>query len=188
VDRTSWENIQSEVISAYGIGHLSTLQKLETLGLFVKRENENQIASMISSIVSNEKERKAKTTWRDLKSELKLVQQFSPDQKDSSPESQASSAYSGYIPLTARLVQRAVSSSWSTDKSLVNYCKTVFEIRTDDHKYQTELPLIIAFVGGVTRGEISAVRAFVEKRKAPVIIAATSIIKGDSFMEYLCGA
>lgn len=111
------------------------------------------------------------------------------------PEIQTCDNYNGYIPLSYRIIEKALNIP--NKKLLTQKHKNVLMKGIGDKKIklsklpisfhviqETEndidnLPIIICFVGGITHSEIALLRAL----KSNILIITTKIINGNTFME-----
>ncbi|OIW16964.1 hypothetical protein TanjilG_32831 [Lupinus angustifolius] len=128
-----------ELLHSYGFEHIATLNNLEKAGLFKKQET--------------------KSNWPTIKRALQLV----VEDTDTANPNDISYVFSGYAPLSIRLVQHAIRSGWVADgrRALV----------------------LVVFVGGVTFAEISALRflsAQETKSNWPTIKRALQLVVEDT--------
>eukprot|EP00897_Mesotaenium_endlicherianum_P000069 jgi/Mesen1/10062/ME000730S09345 len=143
--KKQFDHIRREVLHSYGFEHLFTLDNLEKAGLLRRQE--------------------VKGSWPATKRGLRLVVE---DLDDSNPTDMAY-VFSGYAPLSVRLVQHALAGGGCgeghSERSLV----------------------LVVFIGGVTFAEISALRwlSSQEDVKHDFLIATTKLINGSSLLQTL---
>lgn len=214
------ETFKRAVIHAYGHQHLLTLSRLEKMGLLEQR------AGALSSVgVGSSSATPANyTNYVQARKNLHLI--F--DEVNESEPDDIAYVFSGYAPLSVRLVQcilqkqylagltmprgGAVGSTvgagqaWRPFEDAVKAVRgaTVYETQSGDDKAirarqmlngsnggaaaDKEKTIVVFFLGGVTRAEISALR-FVQKQMAEqgtqrrIVVACTSVITGDRMME-----
>ncbi|CAH2050881.1 unnamed protein product [Thlaspi arvense] len=128
-----------EILHSYGFEHMATLNNLEKAGLLRKQES--------------------KSNWLTIKRALQLV----VDDTDTANPNDISYVFSGYAPLSIRLVQHAVRSGWRpveeilkllpgphSETKRVNFLSSLGDGRRSQ--------VLVVFIGGVTFAEISALR------------------------------
>mmetsp|Transcript_445 Transcript_445/g.578 ORF Transcript_445/g.578 Transcript_445/m.578 type:complete len:265 (-) Transcript_445:1073-1867(-) len=127
-------------------------------------------------------------SWLLMKNHWNLVHDYDPDEKEHGEEA----PYSGFIPLSAKIVDcglrerefpRSVQQTIAK-KSLVPGGESAMEkvlVRSEAWPSRA----VIVVLGGVTRSELSAMRAVIKARhpKMKVLFAPTSLITGDEFIE-----
>ncbi|KAG0613467.1 hypothetical protein M758_6G104800 [Ceratodon purpureus] len=83
-----FDYLRRELLHSYGFEHMFTLSNLETAGLLIKQET--------------------KSNWQAVKKGLKLI----PEENDDINPNDISYVFSGYAPLSIRLVQSALRGDW----------------------------------------------------------------------------
>ncbi|KAK4480350.1 hypothetical protein RD792_013421 [Penstemon davidsonii] len=170
-----------ELLHSYGFEHIATLNHLEKAGLFKRQDS--------------------KSNWQTIKRALQLVVEDS----DTANPNDISYVFSGYAPLSIRLVQHAIRSGWRPIEEILKllpgphseYKRGGF---TSIPSYDTlpgslnswEKPadgrrslVLVVFVGGVTFAEISALR-FLSSQEGmahDLIVGTTKIINGQTLIE-----
>ncbi|EFJ35572.1 hypothetical protein SELMODRAFT_79381 [Selaginella moellendorffii] len=167
-----------ELLQSYGWENLFFINDLERAGLLRKQES--------------------KSNWLTLKRGLRLVVS---DTDDSNPKD-ISYAFSGYAPLSIRLVQHALhASGWRGIEDMMKLLPgATFEERQVKNrvKFKREKEkkssvdgrralVLVVFIGGVTFAEISALRflSAQESMKHDVIVLTTKLCNGTSFLQSL---
>ncbi|EFJ24311.1 hypothetical protein SELMODRAFT_101618 [Selaginella moellendorffii] len=167
-----------ELLQSYGWENLFFINDLERAGLLRKQES--------------------KSNWLTLKRGLRLVVS---DTDDSNPKD-ISYAFSGYAPLSIRLVQHALhASGWRGIEDMMKLLPgATFEERQVKNraKFKREKEkkssvdgrralVLVVFIGGVTFAEISALRflSSQESMKHDVIVLTTKLCNGTSFLQSL---
>ena len=112
----------------------------------------------------------AKNFWK-----IKDIFDLVPEREDALGE-----GYAGYVPLTVRLIER--KERWREHTEALNLLNgPVLEINTG----RGEGELVVCFVGGVTYGEINALRVLAQKQKKQISVITTEILNCKSFFHSL---
>ncbi|GFS30081.1 Sec1/munc18-like (SM) proteins superfamily [Actinidia rufa] len=170
-----------ELLHSYGFEHMATLNNLEKAGLIRKQES--------------------KSNWLTIKRALQLV----VDDTDTANPNDISYVFSGYAPLSIRLVQHAVRSGWRSVEEILKllpgpHSETKRSGLASSPSFNT-LPgavsntdkvgdgrrslVLVVFIGGVTFAEISALRflSAQEGMAYDLIVGTTKIINGHTVTE-----
>ncbi|CAK9858695.1 unnamed protein product [Sphagnum jensenii] len=160
-----FDYFRREVLHSYGFEHLFTLNNLEKSGLLTKQEMKNN--------------------WQLIKKGLKLV----PEESSDVNPTDISYVFSGYAPLSIRLVQCALKNDWRQSELLRLLPGPTFE-RFDKNQVgpagdSSRLVALVIFIGGVTFAEISALRflSAQEGMKYDFIVATTKLINGQNLLK-----
>ena len=133
-----YDQIKREFFQIYGFQELFLWNNLEKANILKKQES--------SSIYS------------DIDKKLKLIY----ENVDLNEPNDISYSYSGYAPILVRLIEKAVTKGWKSIEDVLyklpgdyNYPKDESEIMNNpqDIKY-----FLLVFIGGITYGELSAIR------------------------------
>lgn len=154
-----------EIVQTYGYQHLLTLYNLEKTRLLKRQEG--------------------KSNWNSVKQTFRLIYE---DVNQREPNDIAY-AYAGYAPLSVRLVETLYKTGWRapTVMSLPgDYYSGVYPVEDGDQEPRKPIVLLF-FVGGVTFGEIAAVRYLnhIEGAEREYVIATTHLINSASFLKTL---
>ncbi|KAI3458939.1 hypothetical protein Pfo_015602 [Paulownia fortunei] len=175
------EFIQREILHSYGFEHIATLNNLEKAGLFRKQDS--------------------KSNWLTIKRALQLV----VEDTDTTNPNDISYVFSGYAPLSIRLVQQAIRSGWRPIEEILRllpgpHSETKKGGFASIPSYDTlpgslnslEKPVdgrralvLVVFIGGVTFAEISALR-FLSSQEGmayDLIVGTTEIVNGQTLIE-----
>ncbi|KAL8090386.1 vacuolar protein-sorting-associated protein 33 homolog isoform X2 [Apium graveolens] len=185
--KRNFDYLRRELLHSYGFEHMATLSNLEKAGLFIKQES--------------------KSNWPIIKNDLQLIVE---DTNTANPID-ISYVFSGYAPLSVRLIDKAIRHGWRPIKQLLKLLpgphsetkRSGFASNTSFDSlpgaaYSTNkvgdgrrsLALVV-FIGGVTYAEISALRFLSSQEGMPheLIVASTNIVNGhsmaDTFVEKL---
>ncbi|XP_057979188.1 vacuolar protein-sorting-associated protein 33 homolog isoform X1 [Malania oleifera] len=144
-----FDYLRRELLHSYGFEHMATLNNLEKAGLLKKQES--------------------KSNWMTIKRALQLV----VDDTDTANPNDIAYVFSGYAPLSIRLVQHAVRSGWRPIEEILKLLpgphsetkrsgfssSASFDSLTGAAANMDRRSLVlVVFVGGVTFAEISALR------------------------------
>jgi hypothetical protein len=187
IPKKQFDYLRREFLHSYGFEHMFTLSNLEKAGLLKKQEG--------------------KSSWQTVKRGLRLVME---DMDDANPTDIAY-VYSGYAPLSIRLVEQVLKGGWKAVDEVVKLLPgPTFEQKQGVHSIGTtavdgnsrDTPpvsetepavdgrravVLVVFIGGVTFAEISALRFLggQEGMKYDFIIATTKLINGTSLLKTL---
>ncbi|XP_019426709.1 PREDICTED: vacuolar protein-sorting-associated protein 33 homolog [Lupinus angustifolius] len=176
-----FDYLRRELLHSYGFEHIATLNNLEKAGLFKKQET--------------------KSNWPTIKRALQLV----VEDTDTANPNDISYVFSGYAPLSIRLVQHAIRSGWRPVEEILKllpgpHLETKRGGFSNSPSFDTlsgastsiakvadgrRALVLVVFVGGVTFAEISALRflSAQEGMAYDLIIATTKIVNGQTLIE-----
>nr|XP_051185079.1 vacuolar protein-sorting-associated protein 33 homolog isoform X2 [Lolium perenne] len=134
-----FDYLRREILHSYGFEHMPLLYNLEKAGLVKRQES--------------------RSNWVGISRALQLIVDIKDPEK---PPDDISYIFSGYAPLSIRLVQHAVRSGWGGLRSLV----------------------LVVFIGGVTSAEIAALRFLSAKEGMgyDFLVATTKVITGNTLL------
>ncbi|KEH43488.1 vacuolar protein-sorting-associated protein 33 homolog isoform X1 [Medicago truncatula] len=176
-----FDYFRRELLHSYGFEHIATLNNLEKAGLFKKQES--------------------KSNWLTIKRTLQLV----VEDTDTANPNDIAYVFSGYAPLSIRLIQHAIRSGWRPVEEVLKllpgpHLETRRGGFSNSPSFDTfygvsnsidKVPdgrrslVLVVFVGGVTFAEISALRflSAQENMAYDLIIATTKIVNGQTLVE-----
>ncbi|XP_024025961.1 vacuolar protein-sorting-associated protein 33 homolog isoform X1 [Morus notabilis] len=177
-----FDYLRRELLHSYGFEHMGTLNNLEKAGLFRKQET--------------------KSNWLTVKRALQLV----VEDTDTAIPNDIAYVFSGYAPLSIRLVQHAVRSGWRPIEEILKLLPgphsdtkrgRFSSTSSFDNLYGSSASgdnrvadgrrslVLVVFIGGVTFAEISALRflSAQEGMAYDLIIGTTKIISGNTLTE-----
>ncbi|KAI3930108.1 hypothetical protein MKX01_036629, partial [Papaver californicum] len=179
--KKQFDYIRREFLHSYGFEHIATLCNLEKAGLFKKQE--------------------VKGNWLTIKRALNLI----VEDTDTANPNDIAYVFSGYAPLSIRLVQHAVRSGWRPVEEILKLLPGPHsEIKRGGYSSTPSfdtLPgapasidkvadgrrslVLVVFVGGVTFAEISALRylSAQEGMAYDLIVGTTKMVNGHSIIE-----
>ncbi|PON36545.1 Vacuolar protein sorting-associated protein [Parasponia andersonii] len=176
-----FDYLRRELLHSYGFEHTVTLNNLEKAGLFRKQET--------------------KGNWLTIKRALQLV----VEDTDTANPNDIAYVFSGYAPLSIRLVQHAVRSGWRPIEEILKLLpgphsdtkRGRFSSTSSFDNLQGASAgvdkvadgrrslVLVVFIGGVTFAEISALR-FLSSQEGmayDLIIGTTKIVSGHTLTE-----
>ncbi|CAN6904382.1 unnamed protein product [Brassica oleracea] len=171
-------NSGTELLHSYGFEHVNVLNNLEKAGLLKKQE--------------------FKSNWQTVKRTLKLI----VEDTDTLRPVDIAYVYSGYAPLSIRLVQQAIHSGWRPIEDILKLLPGPhLETKRSGFPSSPSVDslhgasngvadgrrsvVLVVFIGGVTFAEISALRFLASKEGMAydLIIATTKIVNGATLIE-----
>nr|XP_043614949.1 vacuolar protein-sorting-associated protein 33 homolog isoform X2 [Erigeron canadensis] len=182
--KRNFDYLRREILHSYGFEHIATLNNLEKAGLVRKQEGKNN--------------------WPTIKRNLQLV----AEDNDTANPKDVSYVFSGYAPLSIRLIQHAIRLGWRPLEEILKLLPGThteskrsafanspsYDIlpggtqmeRTEDGRRSI---VLVVFVGGVTYAEISALRylSSQEGMAYDIIIGTTKIVNGNTLTETFMG-
>ncbi|KAL5569389.1 hypothetical protein UlMin_025964 [Ulmus minor] len=179
--KKQFDYLRRELLHSYGFEHMGTLNNLEKAGLFRKQES--------------------KSNWLTIKRALQLV----VEDTDTANPNDIAYVFSGYAPLSIRLVQHAVRSGWRPIEEILKLLPgphsdtkrgrfsntSSFDSLQGASAGMNKIAdgrrslVLVVFIGGITFAEISALRFLTaqEGMAYDVIIGTTKIVSGHSLTE-----
>ncbi|KAJ4759817.1 Vacuolar protein-sorting-associated protein [Rhynchospora pubera] len=171
-----FDYLRREILHSYGFEHMQLLYNLEKASLFKRQET--------------------RTNWLSLTKGLQLIN----EETDTANPNDISYIFSGYAPLSIRLVQHAIRSGWRSIEELLKLLPgphldlkrgTPNHIDSFGGAHFDRVPdgrrslVFVVFVGGVTFAEIAALR-FLSSQEGmgyDFIIGTTRVVNGNSILE-----
>ncbi|KAL9351464.1 hypothetical protein Peur_054144 [Populus x canadensis] len=179
--KRNFDHLRRELLHSYGFEHIAMLNNLEKAGLLKKQEN--------------------KSNWLTIKRTLQLV----VEDTDTANPNDIAYVFSGYAPLSIRLVQQAVRSGWRPMEEILKllpgpHSETKRGGFSSSPSFDTlhgasaavdrvadgrRSLVLVVFIGGVTFAEISALRflSAQETMAYDLIIGTTKIVSGNTLIE-----
>jgi len=170
VKKAALDQLKRCVVQSYGYEHLLTLCNLEKVGLLLYHQG--------------------KSVWPSIK------QKFNLFVEDGMAENDVSYAYSGYAPLSVRLVQkmRSLPKGWRSCQDALNLLhgpaqelQQPIDPALPERDPNTPSVVLVCFLGGVTYGEIAALRRLsaLEEGRRRFLIATTEFTNTKRFFDSL---
>ena len=135
-----FEKFKKDFINIYGFQEIFLLHNLEKMNVLRNYESSNNY-------------------YGELNKKLKLIN----ESVNLENPNDTSYAYSGYCPLSIRLIEKAFSKGWNSIKDLLNKIPGEFDFPKDEKEIiennSKEIKFILlVFIGGITYGELAAIR------------------------------
>lgn len=175
-----YDYLRRELLHSYGFEHMATLNNLEKAGLFRKQE--------------------MRSNWLTVKRALHLV----VEDTDTANPNDIAYVFSGYAPLSIRLIQQAIRSGWRPIEEILKLLPgphseskrgglsrgSSFESlsggsnNVDKAAVGRRSIVLVVFIGGVTFAEISALRFLSSQELAAydIVVATTKVVSGQALL------
>ncbi|XAR72134.1 hypothetical protein NMG60_11018663 [Bertholletia excelsa] len=179
--KKNFDYLRREILHSYGFEHMATLNNLDKAGLLRKQES--------------------KSNWLTIKRALQLV----VDDTNTANPNDISYVFSGYAPLSIRLVQHAVRSGWRPVEEILKLLpgphsetkRSGFASSPSYDALTGTIPhmdkvgdgrrslVLVVFIGGVTFAEISALRylSAQEGMAYDLVVGTTKVVSGSTLTE-----
>eukprot|EP00750_Incisomonas_marina_P010092 INCI16240.3.p1 GENE.INCI16240.3~~INCI16240.3.p1 ORF type:complete len:714 (-),score=145.80 INCI16240.3:2064-4205(-) len=202
-----FNKIRTEITRTYGWDTLLTLHNLERLQLFRKKENDFGAMMGLGNLGGSSTPAAGEEVDFGNVQFTKLREKFNLLNADVSSDDPNDIAYvtSGFAPLLARLVERAMNGQWEDDPSFAfvpgpaarterqalpeNISQSQYDAGVDEHGIARRKTMLVYIIGGVTYMEIAALRFLSSQLDAEfdIIIASTKLINGKNFIKGIEG-
>ena len=166
VSSAGLSGVLKSLFHVFGFPVIKTLHHLEQCGL-LRFHNPAEAAGVMAELMSSG------SKWPRIRDEFRLI--------STEPHDELAEAYSGYVPLSVRLVQ-LLNTSWKASADKLNLLRgPALEIAQECPVATggTGNPVVVAvvFIGGVTYGEIAALRklSVLEGGRRKFLIVTTGI-------------
>ena len=149
-----YEQIKRDFIQIYGFQELFLLNNLEKINALKIQEGSNY--------------------YNDIEKKLKLIN----EDVDLNEPNDISYAYSGYAPISIRLIEKAVIKGWKSIEDVLFKLSGEYDFPKNEKNNLSEKKIfLVVFVGGITYGELGAIRYLNSKSKNnKFIVITTSMI------------
>lgn len=221
IDAEELDFVKREMLANFGLGVLPLLANLERAGMLVRCSREStgsglgwipiprlgaQNASGTNKKSSNggrnsddgsgSRVRATDYSWQFARAAMRLMTDFDAENEVTVGTAAAvASPYSGYTPLTVRLIETGLSpGGWAnlppvvTHTSLLPPGHATVEHRRGTHEdgsdrqKDDQIDAVILFVGGIIRAEASAVRMATRALGCRAVIATTAVLGPDEYV------
>jgi len=183
--KKNFDYLRREILHSYGFEHMHLLYNLEKAGLFKRQES--------------------RSNWVGITRALQLI----VDVNDTANPSDISYIFSGFAPLSIRLVQHAVRSGWRSIEELLKLfpgphldlkrggltINSSLEVLQGSGAQQSinrvghRSLVLVVFIGGVTFAEIAALR-FLSAQEGmgyDFLVATTKVVNGNTILRPIIG-
>ena len=161
-----YEQIKREFLQIYGF---------QELFLWNNLEKANILKSPDGSSYYNDIDKKLKLIYEDV---------------DLNEPNDISYSYSGYAPISIRLIEKAITKGWKSIEDVLSKLPGEYRFPKDESEVLKESKdvkyFLIVFIGGITYGELSAIRYLNKKYKnKKFIVLTTGMINYKKIMNNL---
>ena len=144
-----YDQIKREFLQIYGFEELFLLNNLEKINILKPQENSSY--------------------YNDIEKKLKLIY----EDVDLNEPNDISYAYSGYAPISVRLIEKAITIGWKNIEDVLYKLPGEYDFPKEKIEIIPKIFLVI-FIGGITYGELSAINYLNKKMKNTKIIVLTT--------------
>jgi hypothetical protein len=148
-----YEQIKRDFLQIYGFQELFLLNNLEKINILKNQEGSNY--------------------YNDIEKKLKLIY----EDVDLNEPNDISYSYSGYAPITIRLIEKAIIKGWKSIEDILYKLPGEYDYPKDEKKLiedNNNKIFLVVFIGGITYGELGAIRYLNNKMKNRKIIVLTT--------------
>ncbi len=164
--KKNYENLKRDFLNIYGFENIVLWNNLEKLKILKKSEKSNfnfeKLTKYLKLIIEN----------------INLLE-----------EDDASYAYNGYCPITIRIIEKGIKVGFSKLKSLIDMLPGESYFGKSDQEIlsvKEKKFILLVYIGGITYGEIAAIRYLNETMQFfKFIILTTGIISTKKFFQSL---
>ena len=148
-----YDQIKRDFLQIYGFQELFLLNNLEKINILKNQEGSNY--------------------YNDIEKKLKLIY----EDVDLNEPNDISYSYSGYAPITIRLIEKAIIKGWKSIEDILYKLPGEYDYPKDEKKLiedNNNKIFLVVFIGGITYGELGAIRYLNNKMKNRKIIVLTT--------------
>ena len=162
-----YDQLRKEFFIVYGFQELFLWKNLEKLGV-LKAQDNNNFYSTIN----------------------KKLNLMSEEELDTKEQKDASYVFNGFCPITIRLIEKMIEKGWNGIKDILKEIPGEFKYPDDESEIISQKTdkqfILLVFVGGLTYGELAAIR-YLNKtnRNKKFIILTTHMINSKKIYDSL---
>ena len=148
-----YDQYKRDFLQIYGFEELFLWNNLEKVNMLKPQEGSNYY---------NEIEKKFKLIYEDV---------------DLNEPNDISYSYSGYAPISVRLIEKAITKGWKSIEDVLYKLPGDYDFPKDEKKLllvNNPQIILVLYIGGITYGELSAIRYLNSKMKNKKIIILTT--------------
>ena len=147
-----YDQMKRNFLQIYGFEELFLWNNLEEINILKPQESSNY--------------------YNDIEKKLKLIY----EDIDLNEPNDISYSYSGYAPISVRLIEKAITRGWKNIEDVLYKLPGEYEFPKERLEIGNKIYLVV-YIGGITYGELSAIRYLNEKMKnRKIIVLATGMI------------
>lgn len=144
-----YDQMKRDFLQIYGFEELFLWNNLEEINILKPQESSNY--------------------YNDIEKKLKLIY----EDIDLNEPNDISYSYSGYAPISVRLIEKAITRGWKNIEDVLYKLPGEYEFPKERLEIGNKIYLVV-YIGGITYGELSAIRYLNEKMKNRKIIVLTT--------------
>jgi len=187
-----YKSLKTQFLQSYGHEHLITFHYLQKLGLFVEQEGGNKFTGKVVAAMPS---LPRKRSFQGITKKLNLIPKCDSNYNLENPSDMGYVFSGAYIPIICNLVKQILKKDGfagleDTIKQLPgpsfnqSHVKSARGNGTSSPSHRsTPKVVLVYFLGGVTYAEIAALRLLGKQQGYKFVIAATSIINGNTLLE-----
>jgi hypothetical protein len=163
-----FEQLRKDIINIYGFQEIFLLRNLEKMNILRNNDGSNNFYNILNK-------------------NLKLIN----ESVDIYKPNDSSYVYSGYCPIFIRLIEKALTKGWNSIKDVLNKTPGDFDYPKDekliiDNNSKDKKFILLIFIGGITYGELAAIRYLNQNLgDKKFIILTTNIINNKKIFNSL---
>ncbi len=147
-----YDQIKRDFLQIYGFEELFLWNNLEKINVLKPQESSNY--------------------YSDIEKKLKLIY----EDVDLNEPNDISYSYSGYAPISVRLIEKAITKGWKNIEDVLYKLPGEYDFPKERLEIGPKIYLVV-YIGGITYGELSAIRYLNETMKnRKIIVLTTSMI------------
>ena len=147
-----YDQMKRDFLQIYGFEELFLWNNLEKINVLKPQESSNY--------------------YSDIEKKLKLIY----EDVDLNEPNDISYSYSGYAPISVRLIEKAITKGWKNIEDVLYKLPGEYDFPKERLEIGPKIYLVV-FIGGITYGELSAIRYLNETMKnRKIIVLTTSMI------------
>lgn len=196
-----YKSLVTQYLQSFGHDHIVTLFNLKKLGLLLEHAHvnppvpvrpaisgENRVVRKMTDAVTSLPTRTSRSQFRTVAKRFSLVPTVTEGVYDVRNPPDSGYVFGGaYIPLICRIVEMLLlEKNINDDRFKLLPGEMVFPRGREASQISADNKVVLVyFIGGVTFAEISALRFLAKQKGLQIMIAATSVINGSSFMSQI---
>ena len=144
-----YDQMKRDFLQIYGFEELFLWNNLEKINVLKPQESSNY--------------------YNDIEKKLRLIY----EDVDLNEPNDISYSYSGYAPISVRLIEKAITKGWKNIEDVLYKLPGEYDFPKERLEIGPKIYLVV-YIGGITYGELSAIRYLNEKMKTRKIIVLTT--------------
>lgn len=156
-----YDKLKRDFLNTYGFQEIFLINSLEKMKILKKQNSEY--------------------SYDYLNSKMKLI----CETVDINEPNDAAYSFGGYCPITIRLIEQLITRGWKKSKDALKYTPggEYFYPEEEEFVGNEDQIILLVFVGGITYGEISAIRYLNKVSKVKFIILTSGIVNAKRILD-----